>query len=130
MRWNQRGESRLASNHFLMCTPQSGPLRDVHEVIQRRKEGGRRHTAQGAQLCPVMPQRGGRGWEPEGRSRRGDACIHVGDSLCGTAETITILQRNYIPIKSKNKIKPWGKKRNSTNQKNHLLFIKGCHRIT
>ena len=77
-----------------------------------------------------MPQRGGMGWEPEGRSRRGDACIHVGDSLCGTAETITILQRNYIPIKSKNKIKPWGKKRNSTNQKNHLLFIKGCYRIT
>lgn len=43
------------------------------------------------------------GWEPEGRSRGGDACIHVGDSLCGTAETITKLQRNYIPIKSKNK---------------------------
>ena len=27
-----------ASNHFLMCTPQSGPLRDVHRVIQRREE--------------------------------------------------------------------------------------------
>ena len=25
-----------------MCTPQSGPLRDVHRVIQRREEGGRR----------------------------------------------------------------------------------------
>ena len=25
-----------------MCAPQSGPLRDVHGVIQRREEGGRR----------------------------------------------------------------------------------------
>ena len=38
----KRGESKLASNHFLMCTPQSGPLRDVHRVTQRREEGGRR----------------------------------------------------------------------------------------
>ena len=38
----KRGESKLASNHFLMCVPQSGPLRDVHRVIQRREEGGRR----------------------------------------------------------------------------------------
>jgi len=38
----RRGESKLASNHFLMCVPQSGPLRDVHGVIQRREEGGRR----------------------------------------------------------------------------------------
>ena len=38
----KRGESKLASNHFLMCGPQSGPLRDVHRVIQRREEGGRR----------------------------------------------------------------------------------------
>ena len=29
----KREESKLASNHFLMCAPQSGPLRDVHEVI-------------------------------------------------------------------------------------------------
>ena len=42
MRWNKRRESKLASNHFLMCAPQSGPLRDVHGVIQRREEGGRR----------------------------------------------------------------------------------------
>ena len=41
MRWNQK-RSKLASNHFLMCAPQSGPLRDVHGVIQRREEGGRR----------------------------------------------------------------------------------------
>ena len=38
----RRGESKLGSNHFLMCTPLSGPLRDVHGVIQRRGEGGRR----------------------------------------------------------------------------------------
>ena len=25
-----------------MCTPRSGPLRDIHGVIQRREEGGRR----------------------------------------------------------------------------------------
>ena len=34
----------LARNHFLMCNPQSGPLRDVHGVIMRR-EGGRRQVA-------------------------------------------------------------------------------------
>jgi len=38
----KRGESKLASNHFLMCTSQSGLLRDVHGVIQRREEGGGR----------------------------------------------------------------------------------------
>jgi len=38
----KRGESKLASNYFLMCVPQSGPLRDVHRVIKRREEGGRR----------------------------------------------------------------------------------------
>ena len=38
----KRGESKLASNHFLMCAPQSGPLRNVHGVIQRSKEGGTR----------------------------------------------------------------------------------------
>ena len=38
----KRGESKLASNHFLMCAPQSGPLRDVDRVTQRREEGGRR----------------------------------------------------------------------------------------
>ena len=37
----KRGESKLASNHFLMCTPQSGLLKDVHGVIQRR---GRKET--------------------------------------------------------------------------------------
>ena len=38
----KRGESKLASNHFRMCSSQSGSLRDVHGVIQRREEGGRR----------------------------------------------------------------------------------------
>ena len=44
MRWGgiKRGESKLANNHFLMCAPQSGSLRDIHGVIQRREEGGRR----------------------------------------------------------------------------------------
>ena len=34
----KRGESKLASNHFPMCSPQSGSLRDVHGVTQRREE--------------------------------------------------------------------------------------------
>ena len=38
----KRGERKLASNQFLMCSPQSGPLRDVHGVTQRREVGGRR----------------------------------------------------------------------------------------
>ena len=38
----KRGESTLASNHFPMCSPQSGSLRDDHGVTQRREEGGRR----------------------------------------------------------------------------------------
>ena len=38
----KRGETKLASNHFPMCSPQSGSLRDVRRVTQRREEGGRR----------------------------------------------------------------------------------------
>ena len=38
----KRGDSKLASNHFPMCSPWSGSLRDVHRVTQRREEGGRR----------------------------------------------------------------------------------------
>ena len=37
-----KGGSKLASNHFLMCTPQSGPLRDVHGVTEKRR--GRKET--------------------------------------------------------------------------------------
>ena len=36
------GEHTLANNHFLMCSPQSGSLRDVHTFTQRREEGGRK----------------------------------------------------------------------------------------
>ena len=32
----KRGESNLASNQFPMCSPQSGPFREVHKVTQRR----------------------------------------------------------------------------------------------
>ena len=38
----KRGESKLTSNHFPMCSPQSGSLRDVHGVTQRKEEGERR----------------------------------------------------------------------------------------
>ena len=38
----KRGESNLASNQFPIFSPQSGTLREVHGVPQRRKEGGRR----------------------------------------------------------------------------------------
>ena len=32
----KRSESKLASNHFPMSSPQSGSLRDIHRVTQRR----------------------------------------------------------------------------------------------
>src|SRR5574341_2550443 len=38
----KKGERKLVSNHFPMCSPQSGSLRDVHGVTQRREEGGGR----------------------------------------------------------------------------------------
>ena len=38
----KREESNIASNHFPMCSPQSGSLRDVHKVTQRKEGGGRR----------------------------------------------------------------------------------------
>ena len=38
----KRGDSKLASNHFPVCSPQSGPLRDVHRVTQKRI--GRKET--------------------------------------------------------------------------------------
>ena len=37
----KRGERKLASNQFPMFCPQSGPLRDVHRVTQRREVGQR-----------------------------------------------------------------------------------------
>ena len=36
----KRRESKLASNHFPMCSPQSQTLRDVHGVTQRGEEEG------------------------------------------------------------------------------------------
>ena len=45
----KRGESKLVSNHFPMCSPQSGSLRDIHGVTQRRKEGGRRQKWPGGE---------------------------------------------------------------------------------
>ena len=38
----KRGESNLASNQFPICSPESGTLREIHGVTQRREEGGRR----------------------------------------------------------------------------------------
>ena len=38
----KRGKSKLASNQFPMCSPQPGPLREVHGVTQRREEEGSR----------------------------------------------------------------------------------------
>ena len=37
----KRGESKLPSNHFFMCSPQSGSLRDVRRVhrAEKREEG-------------------------------------------------------------------------------------------
>ena len=38
----KRGESNVASNQVPMCSPQSGTLREVHRVTQRREELERR----------------------------------------------------------------------------------------
>ena len=46
-RGNQKGESKLASNRFPVCSPQSGPLRDVHRVTHGREEGIRRQRSPG-----------------------------------------------------------------------------------
>ena len=45
----KRGESNLASNQFPICPPQSGSLRDVHGVTQRRKEGKSRQKWPGGE---------------------------------------------------------------------------------
>ena len=37
----KRVESKLASNHFPMCSPQPGTPREFHGVTYRREEGGR-----------------------------------------------------------------------------------------
>ena len=38
----KRGESSLASNQFPIFSPQSGTLREVHGVQERRETGGRK----------------------------------------------------------------------------------------
>ena len=48
-RGNHKGEGKLASNHFPMCSPQSGLLRDVYGVTQRREEGGGRQRRPGGE---------------------------------------------------------------------------------
>ena len=45
----KKGQRKLASNHFPMCSPQSGFLRDVHRVKQRKEEGGRRQRCPGGE---------------------------------------------------------------------------------
>ena len=35
----KRGESNLVRNQFPICSPQSGTLREVHRVTQRREKG-------------------------------------------------------------------------------------------
>ena len=45
----KRGESKLASNHFPMCSPQYRSLREVHRITQRREEGGRRQRWPGGE---------------------------------------------------------------------------------
>ena len=45
----KRGESKLASNQVSICSPQSGTLREVHGVTQRREEGGRRQRQPGGE---------------------------------------------------------------------------------
>ena len=39
---SQKERDRSASNQFPKCSPQSGTLREVHRVTQRREEGGRK----------------------------------------------------------------------------------------
>ena len=45
----KRGESKLASNRFPVCSPQSGPLGEVHGVRRRREEGRRRRRWPGGE---------------------------------------------------------------------------------
>ena len=49
MRWNQKRREQASQYHFLTCAPQSGLLRDVHKVIKRREEGGRRQRRPGGE---------------------------------------------------------------------------------
>ena len=75
----KRGESKLASNHFLVCAPQSGPVRDVHGVTQKRVGGGRRQRWPGGFFIKKnQKKRRGREeievtWGRKGRVKRGES---------------------------------------------------------
>ena len=72
----------------------------VHCRMWDRQLVGNCSVAQGAQLgAPWWA--GGVGWLGRGRPKRGGICMHVADLLCCTAETSTIVQRNYTPVKKK-----------------------------
>ena len=47
MRWNQKRKEQASQLSLPYMHSQSGPLRDVHGVIQRREEGGRRQKLPG-----------------------------------------------------------------------------------
>ena len=61
----KRGESNLASNQFPMCSPQSGTLREVHGVPQRKgrkelqvtqKRGGGVKRRETSLACDQFPK--------------------------------------------------------------------------
>ena len=54
----KKRESKLASNHFPMCSPLSGSLIDVHGVTHRREEGGRSQRWLGGEEGESKGQRG------------------------------------------------------------------------
>ena len=46
----KRGERKLASNHFPVCSPPSRSLRSVHRVSERRDERGKRQRWPGEEI--------------------------------------------------------------------------------
>ena len=55
----KRGESKQASNHFLMCSPQSGSHRNVHrlEHTKRFTEFGREEKGDGGDRGDLVEQK-------------------------------------------------------------------------
>ena len=64
---------------------------DMHASprVGQRTSGKLLHGTGSSVWCSVTTREVGRGWE--GGSRERDACIHMADSCCCTAETNTIL---------------------------------------
>ena len=61
MRWNNRGESGLASNHFLMCTPQL----DLSEIFtELNREEKREEEDKGVQEDKRGESKGARQIQP------------------------------------------------------------------